>query len=90
VPQSIAPDESTVTDESQEMQQTNQAQVDENGPDTVVVRKPKYTRQRSKVQQPDEIVQSDNQSQEETVDEPVTNGEAFRDAGTNDTPDTQL
>ena len=87
VPQFIAPDESFASDESQEIQEANQAQVDESGPDTVVVRKPRYTRQRSRVQPPREIIQADNQSQEETVGEPGTNGEASLDAGTNDTLD---
>jgi NADPH:quinone reductase-like Zn-dependent oxidoreductase len=90
VPQWIAPDESTASTAPEEMQQANQAQVDENSPDTVVVRKPKYTRQRSKMQEPSEIVQADNQFQEEMAGESVTNEEASQDAGTNDTPDTQL
>src|SRR5205085_6542207 len=59
----IAPDET---------QETGQAQVDENGPDTVVVRNPKYTRPSSRIQQPDEIVQADHQPQEETPGEPGT------------------
>jgi hypothetical protein len=72
VPQFIEPDESTAPDEIQEIQEASQAQVDENGPDTVVVRKPRYMRQRSRMQPPSEIVQEDSQSQEETPGEPGT------------------
>jgi len=84
VPPFIAPDE------TQEIQEASQVPVDENGPDTVVVKKPKYTRQRSRVQQPNEIVQADNQSQEETPGEPGTNGEDSQDAATNGASDPLL
>src|SRR5205085_12106906 len=66
---------STAPDEMQEIEEASQAQVDENGPDTVVVKKPKNSKQRSRVQQPSEIVQAEDQSQEETPGEPGTNEE---------------
>ena len=81
-PPSIAPAESIIPAESQETQQANQVQDDENSPATVVVRKPKYTRQKSKVQEPNEIVQANNQLQEEMPDEPGAHGEAAPDATT--------
>jgi len=77
-------------DETQEIQEASQAQGDENSPDTVVVRKPKYTRQRSRVQPPSEIVQADNQPQEEIPGEPGPNGEDSQGGATNDTPETLL
>lgn len=59
----------------EEIQEASQAKVDDNGPDTVVVKKPKYTRQRSRFQPLEEIVQAENQSQEEMPGEPGINEE---------------
>ena len=82
MPPFIAPDE------SQEIQEVGEVQIDESGSDTAVVRKPKYMRQRSRTQQSGEIVQADNQPQEETPGETGTNGEDSPGAATNDASGT--
>jgi threonine dehydrogenase-like Zn-dependent dehydrogenase len=68
--------------ELQETHEVSQEQTDKNGSDTVIAAKSKYTRQRNRVQQPD------NQLQEEIASESASNGEDSQSATTNDAPDS--
>ena len=75
VPPFISPNE------PQETHEVGQEQADENGPDTVVGAKSKYTRQRNRVQQPV------NQLQEEPASEPASDAEDSQSTTTNEASD---